>query len=246
VALKNMTLVELKNLSLSFPIYSLFQRSLKSTLINRSLGGLIKRQGQSALSIQALDQINFKLEPGDKFGIIGHNGSGKTSLLRVITGVYKNFTGEMLVNGSISSLIDISLGMDMEATGFENIRMRGVMMGLRLSEIKDLEDDIAAFSELGDYLNLPIRTYSSGMHMRLGFSISTAIKSQILIMDEWLSVGDESFQLRAEARLKTLLSEDSILILASQSRQLINSVCNKYIELEHGKIIKRGNGINVS
>lgn len=235
-----MPLVELKNLSLRFPIYSHYQRSLKSSIIKKSLGGLIDASDRSVLSITALSDISLSLKSGDRLGIVGHNGSGKTSLLRVIAGVYKNYTGDLVVDGSISSLIDISLGMDTEATGYENIRMRGVMMGLSLSKIKTLEDEIAEFSELGEYLHLPIRTYSTGMHMRLSFAISTAIKPNILIMDEWLSVGDEAFQAKAELRLKNLITDDSILILASQSRELVNVVCTQFIELNNGQIMERG------
>jgi lipopolysaccharide transport system ATP-binding protein len=235
-----MSLVELKGLSLRFPVYSHYQRSFKSSVIKKSLGGLIDASDKSILSIAALSDVSLRLEPGERLGIIGHNGSGKTSLLRVIAGVYKNFTGELVVDGSISSLIDISLGMDSEATGYENIRMRGVMMGLSLSKIRALEDEIAEFSELGEYLHLPIRTYSTGMHMRLSFAISTSIKPKILIMDEWLSVGDETFQAKAELRLNKLITDDSILILASQSRALINTMCTKFIELNNGKITERG------
>ena len=236
-----MVSVNLKNISLNIPIYSNYQRSFKSSVINNLLGGVIDYQHKSNLSIRALDNINIDLKKGDKFGILGHNGSGKTSLLRVIAGVYKNYTGSLLVNGSISSLLDISLGMDIEATGFENIRMRGVIMDLKLQEIKKLEKEIGEFSELGNYLNLPIRTYSSGMIMRLGFAISTSLNADILIMVEWLSVGDESFQIKSQERLKKLISDESILIIASQSKELINSICNKQIELKKGQIVNERN-----
>jgi lipopolysaccharide transport system ATP-binding protein len=236
-----MVSVNLKNISLNIPIYSNYQCSFKSSVINNLLGGVIDYQHKSNLSIRALDNINIDLKKGDKFGILGHNGSGKTSLLRVIAGVYKNYTGSLLVNGSISSLLDISLGMDIEATGFENIRMRGVIMDLKLQEIKKLEKEIGEFSELGNYLNLPIRTYSSGMIMRLGFAISTSLNADILIMDEWLSVGDESFQIKSQERLKKLISDESILIIASQSKELINSICNKQIELKNGQIVNERN-----
>lgn len=231
-----MPFIKAHNLSLNFPVYSHHSRSFKNSMINKALGGFIEKKNQSHFSISALNNINFELNAGDRLGIQGHNGSGKTTLLRVLAGVYKNYTGQLMVRGSISSLIDISLGMDPEATGYENIRMRGIMMGLSLKQIKNLEDEIADFSELGVYLNLPIRTYSTGMHMRLGFSVSTAIKSEIVIMDEWLSVGDDNFKAKAEKRLKEFLTEKSILILASHSPELINKICNKKLEICHGKI----------
>lgn len=228
--------IQIKNLTLDFPLYSSHGRSFKSSVINKVLGGFIERNSKSGLVITALNNISIDLQEGDRLGIIGHNGSGKTSLLRVISGVYKNFTGSLSVDGSIASLIDITLGMDPEATGYENIRMRGVMMGLQVSEIKKIEHDIAEFSELGEYLNFRMKTYSTGMQMRLSFAISTTIRAQVLIMDEWLTVGDEQFQHKAERRLNELIKENSILVLASHSKDLIKRTCNRVIKMEHGQI----------
>lgn len=232
-----MSNISLQNLSFSFPIFTNHGRSFKNSLINHMLGGRIENKSGAFSSVTALNQISFDLMEGDRLGILGHNGSGKTTLLRVIAGVYKNYAGRLIVNGSISSLIDISLGMDQEATGYENIRMRGILMGISLKKLKEMESEIAAFSELGRFLDLPIRTYSSGMLMRLGFAISTAIKSDILIMDEWLSVGDEDFKQKAEERLRDLISNKTILILASHSKELIESVCNKTLTLSQGNLV---------
>jgi len=231
-----MTSILIKNLTLDFPIYSHHSRSFKSSVINKVLGGLIEDKTKSGLLIKALKNISFDIFKGDRVGVIGHNGSGKTSLLRVITGVYKNHSGSMQLTGSIASLIDITLGMDPEATGYENIRMRAVLMGMKLSDVKKIENEIAEFSELGEYLHFPLRSYSTGMQMRLSFAISTTVKAQILIMDEWLSVGDEQFQNKAEKRLGELITEESILILASHSKELIKKTCNRVIKLEHGQL----------
>ena len=229
-----MTHIHLHNLSLTLPIYSQYSISFKTSVINKVLGGHIENTKNSKHVIKILNNISFELNEGDRLGIIGHNGSGKTSLLRLLSRVYKNYTGSLQIKGTIASLIDISLGMDPEATGYENIRMRGVMMGLKLSEIKKIENEIGEFSELGEYLNFPMKSYSTGMQMRLSFAISTTINADIVIMDEWLSVGDESFQKKAEIRMQKLISKNSILVLASHSMELIKRNCNLVIRLEHG------------
>lgn len=229
-----MSYIKLNNLSLSLPIYSQHGRSFKSSLINKALGGRIEKTENSRNVIKVLDNISLELKDGERLGVVGSNGSGKTTLLRVLTNVYKDYSGHLKVHGSIASLIDISLGMEPEATGFENIRIRGVMMGLKLNEIKKIENEIGVFSELGEYLNLPFKTYSTGMQMRLSFAISTSISADIIIMDEWLSVGDESFQIKAENRLRDLINKNAILILASHSKEMIKRTCNRVIRLQNG------------
>jgi lipopolysaccharide transport system ATP-binding protein len=179
----------------------------------------------------ALKNITLALKDGDRFGVMGPNGSGKSTLLRTLAGVYLPTSGTIEVKGRVASLIDISLGMDGEATGYENIRMRGIMMGLSLKQIRTMEDEIADFSGLGDFLNMPIRTYSTGMHMRLGFAVSTAIEADIILMDEWLSVGDSEFILKAEKRLENFIKRSSILVIASHSNDLIEKITNKTIRL---------------
>ena len=153
----------------------------------------------------------------------------------MLAGVYFPTSGRIEVSGRVASLIDISLGMDSEATGYENIRMRGVMMGLSLKKIRSMEEEIADFSGLGDFLTMPIRTYSTGMHMRLGFAVSTAVEADIILMDEWLSVGDSEFILKAEKRLENFIKRSSILVIASHSDELIQKTTNQVLRLEHGK-----------
>lgn len=174
----------------------------------------------------ALRDLSLNLKSGDRLGVMGPNGAGKSTLLRVIAGIYAPTSGSIEVKGRIASLIDISLGMELEASGYENIRMRGVMMGLSLKQIKSLEEEIADFTELGPYLNMPIRSYSTGMHMRLGFAVSTAVPADILLMDEWLSVGDEAFKIKAEKRLEDYVNKSSILVLASHSKETIEKLTN--------------------
>jgi lipopolysaccharide transport system ATP-binding protein len=184
-------------------------------------------------SVTALSNISLSLKDGDRLGVMGPNGSGKSTLLRTLAGIYLPTSGSIQVKGSIASLIDISLGMDMEATGFENIRMRGIVMGLKLKQIKLIEEEIADFTELGQFLEMPIRTYSTGMHMRLGFAVSTTVPADIILMDEWLSVGDSDFLAKAEKRLHDYIQRSSILVIASHSEDLIAKLTNQVIRLKH-------------
>jgi len=220
-----MASVELSHVDVRFPIYSTNNRSFKNTLIGKAVGGVIAKNGpHHHVEITALRDINLSLKHGDRIGLIGPNGAGKSTLLRTIAGVYSPSSGSIKVDGKIASLIDISLGMDPEATGFQNIRMRGVMMGLSLNEVKQIEEEIADFTELGDFLNMPVRTYSSGMHMRLGFAVSTAVPADIILMDEWLSVGDANFLEKAENRLLNYIDRSSILVIATHSKDLLQKI----------------------
>jgi lipopolysaccharide transport system ATP-binding protein len=182
---------------------------------------------------EILKGINLTVKKGEVHAIMGPNGSGKSTLLRTLAGIYLPTSGSIQVKGSIASLIDISLGMDMEATGFENIRMRGIVMGLKLKQIKLIEEEIADFTELGQFLEMPIRTYSTGMHMRLGFAVSTTVPADIILMDEWLSVGDTDFLIKAEKRLHDYIQKSSILVIASHSEDLISKLTNQVIRLDH-------------
>jgi lipopolysaccharide transport system ATP-binding protein len=170
------------------------------------------------------------------FVLLGHNGAGKSTLLRLLGGVYEPSSGHAKVEGEIGSLIDISLGTDPEATGRENIYMRGALLGMPRAQIKKRIEEIIDFSELGDFVDMPLRTYSTGMHLRLAFAVSTIVRPEILLMDEWLSVGDEGFKRKAEERMTELVAATNILVLASHSRDLILHTCNRVLWLEHGKI----------
>lgn len=230
-----MALIHADRIVVEFPMYSLGQRSFKQRLLQSATGGRIGQRGDLTV-VRALDEVSFRLAPGDRLGLWGHNGSGKTTLLRAIAGVYPPVSGRLDVSGRIASLIDLNLGMDGDASGIENIRMRGVLLGLSRREADRLLDDVADFTELGGFLSMPVRTYSSGMHMRLGFAISTAVEADIVLMDEWLSVGDADFQKRAQDRLALFLERSKILVLASHSEQLLKDMCNRIIHLDHGRV----------
>lgn len=226
-----------RNISVEFPIYENSHRSLKKAVLNLTTGGRIGQDVGRHAIVKALDDLTFTFGEGERVGLVGHNGSGKTTLLRALSGVYAPVRGELKVQGKIASLLDVSMGLDPDATGFENIYLRGILDGLKPARIRSKIDEIADFSELGDYLNLPVRTYSSGMMLRLAFAISTSVEADILIMDEWLSVGDAEFSLKAATRLQSLVGKASVLVVASHDPGLIARVCNRKISMEHGKII---------
>jgi lipopolysaccharide transport system ATP-binding protein len=209
-------------------------------LVSAATGGVLTAQRGGHISIEALKNLDLEISTGDRLGIMGHNGSGKSTLLRLLSGIYEPSSGKIERSGSIASLVDISLGINAESTGRENIFLRGKLMGLSKKEIDEKIDEIIEFSELGDYINLPVRIYSSGMLLRLAFSVSTSITADILIMDEWLSVGDGAFAERASNRLRELVDSSEILVIASHTRSLIEETCNKVVWLEHGVIKKVG------
>lgn len=232
--------IRFRNVDVEFSIFDVKSRSLKNKLINIATGGLLSQDVGLSYTVKALRDVTFDIDDGDRVGIIGHNGAGKSTLLRTVNRIYYPTGGEALVNGETSSLIDISLGIDPDATGLENVFIRGALLGLNKDFIESKIDEVIEFSELGEYINVPVRTYSSGMHMRLAFSVSTLICPEILIMDEWLSVGDQSFQSKAEARLKKMVDNSNILIIASHNEGLLRDVCNKLIWLEHGAVLEFG------
>jgi lipopolysaccharide transport system ATP-binding protein len=232
-----MALIRLENCNLDLPIYGLGNRSLKQMVMATATGGKIASDSRKITVVNALRDINLRIESGDRVGLIGHNGAGKSSLLRVLAGVFEPTAGRLYVTGSVTSLIDVSLGMDHEATGYDNILLRGLILGLTRKEIKRITPDVEVFSELGDYLAMPVRTYSSGMVLRLAFSIVTCVNPDILLMDEWLSVGDADFVKKAENRLMQMVSKASILVIASHNAAIIEKLCNVRVRLEHGRIV---------
>ena len=228
------SIVKATDLCVDYPIYG--TRSLKNTVITGVTGGRIK-MAENTTIVRALDCLNFEFYEGDRVGLWGHNGSGKTTLLRVLAGIYEPSCGSIKIKGTVDSFLNISLGMEGEATGLENIYMRAAMMGMSKKEIQEKLDEIIEFSELGNFIYLPFRTYSSGMQMRLAFSVSTCVRSDIIIMDEWLSVGDAEFMAKAGERLNNILSEAKLLVIASHSGSLIEMVCNRVLQMEHGVIV---------
>lgn len=235
-----MASIEFTNVCVDFPIYNANSRSLKKRLLQVATGGQLGADANGHVVVRALENLNFSLKDGDRLGLVGHNGAGKTTLLRLLSGVYVPSAGTAHIHGEIGSLIAISLGIDAEASGRENIFLRGGLLGITKAEIKRQLDDIIEFSELGDFVDMPVRTYSTGMHLRLAFAVSTVLRPEILLMDEWLSVGDEGFKHKAEERMKEMVKSTNILVIASHSREMVARTCNRVIWLEHGKIRMNG------
>ena len=236
-----MAYIKFNNASIDIPVFNANSRSLKNKIIRVASIGKLGNDTSGHIIVKALKNLNFELKNGDKLGLIGSNGAGKSTLLRAISGVYPPTKGKVMIQGNVASLIDISLGIDHEATGRENIFLRGALLGIMKAEMKEMIDEIIEFSDLNEFIDMPVRTYSSGMHLRLAFSVSTVIKPEILIMDEWLSVGDENFKNKADTRLAKLVNSTDILVIASHSSELIKKNCNRVIWLENGEIKMDGN-----
>lgn len=230
-------LIECDNVNVEFPVFNVSHRSLKKALLCATTGGRLAAESGYVTSVKALNTINLRMQEGERVGLYGHNGSGKTTLLRTLAGVYAPIRGHVKTQGKIASLLDLSTGMEPEATGYENILLRGIILGRKPHEIYRQQEAIADFSELGAYLNMPIRTYSSGMVLRLAFAVSTAFNDNILLMDEWLSVGDAAFNAKASKHLESVIQKASLLVLASHSMELLKRVCTRIVHLDHGQIV---------
>jgi ABC-type polysaccharide/polyol phosphate transport system ATPase subunit len=236
-----MTSVILEKVRVDFPIYGA-ERSLRSALFKRATGGAIQREGkhEERVVIRALSEISMTLGEGDRLGLIGHNGSGKSTLLRVIAGIYEPVEGRVLVAGRVTPLFDTMPGLDPEDNGYENIITSGLLFGLSRDEIEKKIPDIEEFSELGEYLSLPVRTYSTGMLTRLGFATATSLDPGVLLVDEWISTGDARFVDRAIDRMHQLIGRSRIVVLASHSAPLLQSMCNKAALLHAGRLLEIG------
>ncbi|MBU2137225.1 MAG: ABC transporter ATP-binding protein [Alphaproteobacteria bacterium] len=226
--------IAVTDLSLRFPVYGVDAKSLKKNLARVTVGGRLGSSNTGATEVTALSNISFNLRPGDRLGLIGHNGSGKTTLLRALSGAYEPDEGQIEVRGRIAALLDLSLGIDPSATGVDNIRLRGRIAGMSSKEIEEKMDEIAAFSGLGPFLAMPMKTYSAGMQARLAFAVATAVEADVLLMDEWISVGDSEFKQLAHRRLLNLVERAGILVLASHDTELLRLYCNKVMRMEGG------------
>ncbi|HHL4077542.1 ABC transporter ATP-binding protein [Burkholderia sp. A2] len=231
-----MAYIELKNVTLDLPIFDVQGRSLKKQVLRMGRRNRIAEGNDGVIVVRALDDVNLRFERGDRVGLIGYNGAGKSTLLRAMAGIYPPTSGALSREGKVVPLLDIGLGMDENSTGMQNIRLRGLLLGMSDAEIRAKQREIADFCELGDSLDLPIRTYSSGMKVRLAFAVSTAVDAEILLLDEVMGVGDALFMHKAEARLADLHSRAEIVVLAMHSNSEIRKVCNKVLWMEHGRV----------
>lgn len=235
-----MASIACENVSVAFPLYGGGSRSLKKTLMHLGTGGRVGRDASDRVCVQALSEVSLVIEHGERVGLVGPNGAGKTTLLRVLAGIYEPTYGAVRCEGRVVPLFDPALGMDPEATGYENITLRGLLLGLSPQEIRERAEEVAAFTELADYLAMPVRTYSTGMMLRLAFAISTCIKPEILLMDEWIGLGDAHFLEKAERRMDRVIDSASILVIASHSPAIIKQWCNKAVLLGRGEVVAAG------
>jgi len=228
-------LIVVDGLSVFFPLYHSNARSLKKTVFAAASGRLGK-DTQQRIVVQALRDISFTLKGGDRLGLVGANGAGKTTLLRTLAGIYEPVMGHVRVQGSLNTLLDASVGMNLELTGRENIMLRGLYNGLSKPMLSRLQDDVSEFAGLGDFLDLPVRIYSSGMVVRLGFALATAIRPQILLMDEWILAGDAEFLERATERLEAMVRGADILVLSTHNVPIVQTWCTRVLWLDQGRI----------
>jgi lipopolysaccharide transport system ATP-binding protein len=234
-----MASIRAQGVSIQFPLYHHEARSLK----HRLLGGISRRVGAGAdrrVVVQALRDLDFDIRRGERVALVGRNGAGKTTLLRTIAGIYDPVAGRLRVDGEIGSLIDPAAGMDLLLTGRENVIIRGLYRGLSEAEGRALAEEVETFARLGEFFDLPVRGYSAGMNVRLAFAMATAMRPDILLMDEWFLAGDADFMARAEQRLARLVTEADILLIATHDMNVVRRWCTRCICLEEGRITADG------
>lgn len=234
-----MTSIDVAGVDVVFPIYHGNSRSLKRTVFSAARGRL-EEDSKHRIVVQALRGVSLRVGQGERLGLVGHNGAGKTTLLRTLAGIYEPVVGQVHVQGTIGALLDTNLGMNMEMTGRENIVLRGLTIGLERPAIRRLEEDVQDFAELGAFLDLPLRFYSSGMVVRLGFALATSIRPQVLLMDEWFLAGDAAFMEKAKARLEDMVRGAEILVLSSHSAQVILDWSTRVVWMDQGRVRSDG------
>jgi ABC-type polysaccharide/polyol phosphate transport system ATPase subunit len=232
--------VRLREVGVDFPLYQGSSRSLKKAIIASSTRGNLAQDAFDRVLVRALADLTFAIERGDRVGLLGSNGAGKTTLLRVLAGIFEPTSGTVEISGRISALLNVSVGLNPEATGRENILLRGMYMNMHPKQMRNFAEEIIEFTELGEYIDMPARTYSSGMMVKLAFAISTCVPPEILLMDEWLSAGDARFLAKAKKRMADFVNRSSILVLASHSMELLREWCKTGILLEHGHAVAIG------
>lgn len=225
--------IKMKDVNLYYPSTLYNALTLKQEIFSRLK---LEKRKENLEDVHALKNLNLEIREGERVGIIGHNGAGKSTLLRALAGVYPIKSGSIETSGEIRSMFDLTLGFDMDSTGRDNIMNRGLMLGGTPDEVRAKEDEIIEFSELGGFIDYPIKAYSSGMLVRLAFAISTSVKGEILLVDEVLSAGDAKFQKKAKKRMMDVMDQAKILVLVLHDMTTIQEVCNRVILLRNGEV----------
>ena len=234
-----MVSIDTYNACVDFPIFDAKSRSLKKAMMS-SAGGKIGQNASNTVVVEALRDINLHLREGDRVGLVGHNGAGKSTLLRLLSGIYEPTRGVADVRGRVAPVFDLGVGMDPEISGYENIIIRGLFLGQTRKQMKAKMDEIAEFSELGDYLNMPLRTYSTGMRVRLALGVVTSIEPEILLLDEGIGAVDAAFMAKARVRLAEMVKKSGILVFASHSNDFLAQLCNTALWVDKGEIREAG------
>jgi ABC-type polysaccharide/polyol phosphate transport system ATPase subunit len=234
-----MAKITFENVTLQYLIYNAKSMSLRNQLIRFGTGGRLSHETKDIVTVTALKDVNFTLQDSDSVGLIGHNGAGKTTLLRTIAGIYTPSAGKVIVDGRISTIIELGAGMDPELTGFENIVRMGLMLGYSRDQMENVTPKVELFTDLGDFLSAPVRTYSAGMTTRLMFAVATCINPEILLIDEMFATGDSEFQEKAKRRMIELIESAKIFVFASHSEALIKQYCKRIFVLSHGTLTER-------
>ncbi|MDO3647644.1 galactan export ABC transporter ATP-binding subunit Wzt/RfbE [Nocardia mangyaensis] len=222
-----------------FPIFDAKSRSLKKAFLGKA-GGAIGRNSSDVVVVEALRDINLSLKEGDRIGLVGHNGAGKSTLLRLLSGIYEPSRGSARIRGRVAPVFDLGVGMDPEISGYENIIIRGLFLGQTRKQMLAKIDEIADFTELGEYLSMPLRTYSTGMRVRLAMGVVTSIDPEILLLDEGIGAVDAEFMKKARARLQSLVARSGILVFASHSNEFLAQLCDTAMWIDHGQIRLHG------
>jgi ABC-type polysaccharide/polyol phosphate transport system ATPase subunit len=222
------------NVTVQYPVYNSRAKSLRSQIVRISTGGLIEQESSRVQLVTALKNVSFELLHGDAVGLIGHNGAGKSTMLRTMAGVYKPVSGTVIREGRVATVLELGAGMDSELSGYENIIRMSMLLGFSKLEINKKMRDIEQFTQLGDFLNLPVRTYSSGMATRLMFAAATSAEPDILLVDEVFGAGDAEFQDKAKSRMEALISAVGIFVFASHDLEALRKYCRRFFKLEHG------------
>ena len=230
--------IDLVDAAVDFPIFDAKTRSLKKAVLSRA-GGRIGTDSRVAI-IEALRDVTVSLRRGDRVALVGHNGAGKSTLLRLMSGIYEPTRGRAVVQGKVAPVFDLAVGMDPEISGLDNILIRGLFLGMTRKQMESRVDDIAEFTELGDYLSMPLRTYSTGMRVRLALGVVTSIDPEILLLDEGIGAVDAEFLAKARRRLFELVERSGILVFASHSDEFLADLCDTAIWLEHGRVREQG------
>ena len=234
-----MVSIDTYNACVDFPIFDAKSRSMKKAFLGAA-GGVIGKTADDVIVVEALKDVNLHLREGDRVGLVGHNGAGKSTLLRLLSGIYEPTRGSADINGRVAPVFDLGVGMDPEISGYENIIIRGLFLGQTRKQMKKKMDEIAEFTELGDYLNMPLRTYSSGMRIRLALGVVTSIEPEILLLDEGIGAVDAAFMAKARTKLTELVDRSGLLVFASHSNEFLAQLCDTALWIDHGTVRQAG------